>query len=214
MKNCFKLLFLSVIILMGMSMVASATPMCVSQSVVDGLVCSLGDLTFDFENVSFTTSNPSGVAGDALALDTPPTGVQPGFVTLGFTLLAAYPVDITLDYSVVSTSTDITAIASTFGPPDTGEIFESACSSNPTIIPPGCGVAITSVDNTTGAYTQSASFSPLSSVFIDKDVTDPGFSSFTDSIVETSAVPEPSSFWFLGAGLLGLAVFGRKLRFQ
>jgi hypothetical protein len=174
------------------------------------LICTLGDLTFDFEAVNFLGAN-SGF--DLLGLETPPTAAAPGVVTLGFQVLATYPVDVELDYSVTSTSADITALASTFGPPGVGEIFESACATDPTIVPPGCGSPIATVTNTTGAYTVSPSFGPLSQVFVDKDVTDLGFSSFTDSIQE-STVPEPSSFGFLGVALCGLAVFARKLRFQ
>jgi hypothetical protein len=205
--------FLAGIALMGMAAVANAAPLPIcgspsGQSVAVGLSCTLGGLTFTFEEVAFTGVN-SGA--DALALATPPTSAStPGVVVLGFTVLATYPADIELVYEV--TGGNITAIDSTFGPPDTGEIFESACANDPTKVPPGCGTPLATVTNTTGAFTISPTFGPVSQIWIDKDITDNGFSTFTDS-VETS-VPEPSSLWLLGSALSGLAVLARKFRVQ
>jgi hypothetical protein len=122
-------------------------------------------------------------------------------------------VDIELVYKVSSTKTDITAIDSTFGPPQPAgsQIFESACPTDPTIIPPGCGSPYATVTNTTGLYTISSTFGPVSSLYIDKDIENFGFSTFSDSIEETT-VPEPMAMSLVGGGLalLGMLRFRSK----
>jgi len=191
---------------------ANASPStCANQDVVIGLSCTLGDLTFLFEEIKFTGANSGS---DLLDLSTPPTSAAtPGVVVLGFTVLATTPVDIELVYKVSSTKTDITAIDSTFGPPQPAgsQIFESACPTDPTIIPPGCGSPYATVTNTTGLYTISSTFGPVSSLYIDKDIENFGFSTFTDSIEETT-VPEPMAMSLLGGGLalLGMLRFRSK----
>jgi hypothetical protein len=216
MRKTFRILFSTVIALMGMTIVAGATPVaCTNQAVVIGLTCSEGNLTFDFFNVSF---DPGSVT-DRLSIETPPTSAAtPDVVTLGFQILSTYPVDINIDYLVTSSSSDISAIGSTFGPPAAvgSEIFETACATNPTIVPPGCAGSniIATVTNSTGEYTVTPSFGPLSQIYIDKDISDYGFSEFTDSVQETSAAPEPATSWFLGCAVIGLAVLAPKLRFR
>jgi len=190
---------------------ANASPStCANQDVVIGLSCTLGDKTFLFEEIKFTGANS---ASDLLDLSTPPTSASPGLAVLGFTVLATTPVDIELVYKVTSTSTNIVAIDSTFGPPQPAgsQIFESACPTDPTIIPPGCGSPYATVTNTTGLYTISSTFGPVSSLYIDKDIENFGFSTFTDSIEETT-VPEPMAMSLVGGGLalLGMLRFRAK----
>jgi hypothetical protein len=213
MKNT-KFLFAASVALLGMSMVASATPVpCSNQAVVTGFTCGLGNLTFTFENVSFVGANP-GL--DALALDTPPTGFSDGVADLGFQVLASYPVDIHLVYEVTSTTSGIFSVDSTFtpaAPPPDPRINESVCSTDPELTEGSCPQAnvLAQVNNVTGSIATSGNFGPLSQFWVDKDITDPGFSSFTDS-VNVGTVPEPSTSVFLGAAILGLGMISRKLR--
>jgi len=212
MKNA-KFLFVASAVLLGTSMAASASPVCSNQTVVDGFSCGLGGLTFTFENVSFTGADPSV---DALSLDTPPTGFSAGVADLGFQVLATYPVDIHLVYEVTSDTPGSFSVDSTFTPasgPPLPQINESVCSSDPEATEGSCpqGQVLAEVINATGSITSSSNFGPLSQFWIDKDITDPGFSSFTDS-VSTNVVPEPSTALFLGAAIFGFGLISRKLR--
>jgi hypothetical protein len=119
---------------------------------------------------------------------------------------------------IQSTSADITALDSSFpfisGTPTAGHISEVACSVNPSApanegnCPPSdiLGSAI----NSTGAITYTGTFGPVGTLWVDKDITDNGFSSFTDSVLETTATPEPSSIALFGTGLLAAAGVVRR----
>jgi len=181
---------------------------CATQAVVAGMSCTLGDLTFTFTTVSF--SNQTG----SLNLETPMTGFLGGVATLDFQVLSSTPVDIHLIYDVTTNPVvaEITNLDSGFtqgtGTP-AGNIVETACKVNPT---GGCSPANTLVtyQNNGGPLTSPA-FGPVSSLWVDKDITDNGFSAFTDSVHETTTpTPEPSSIALFGTGMLAAAGVVRR----
>jgi len=143
-------------------------------------------------------------------LITPSTGISGGVATLEFGLLATYPLDINLVYEVSSTSADITQLDSAFTNGDLtppGSIIETACSVDPELHGGICPAADVITSFTNPPNTLSATFGPESNIWIDKDITDNGFSEFEDTVHETTtpAIPEPSSFALFGTGLLAAA---------
>lgn len=206
-KKILGFMFLAAVVLLGMSSTASATPTCSGQAVVAGATCSLDGLTFLFTTVSFSPTS----AGDALTLDSGLTMVSGNDVILGFQInagTAGLPADVVIDYTVMSTTTNITGIdASYIGP--NGTISETAYN-NGTVVsslfdPQNNNSVV--VNGTPGA------FGPLSYLNIHKDAEAISYSEFTDSIqVIGSSVPEPATLSMMGLGLLGLGLIGRRKR--
>lgn len=193
----------------SLSTAAHATPTCSNQSVVVGVSCGLGSLTFTFEAVSFVGANPSS---DTLSLEAPPTGVAGDQTTLGFHLSATYPVDIFVIYEASSTSPETFSLDSTYttalGPPPP-VISQNACGADPTL-PAGCTPLLTNFINNTGSETSSANFGPRSTFWIENFITDPGFGDFTNSVEVVRAVPEPLTLSLFAAGLVGAVSMRRR----
>lgn len=199
-----------VALVIGTATVAKADTMCTNQAVVAGMSCSLGNLTFTFESVS---GLPAGSL-ISLGLESPPTGILGDLTVLGFQVLGNFPTDIHLIYEVQSTAATITSIDSSFNPvagnpPPHGQIAETACGTDPLSTEGTCQDVLGTALNTTGLITFTNSFGPVSTLWIDKDITDNGFSSFTDSIEQT-ATPEPSSIALFGTGMLAAAGMIRR----
>lgn len=177
-------------------------------TLTDGTVCTLGALTFDFESISF---NPAASV-DTLSLISPGTGVFGDDYVLDFDYLGDVPTDINLVYGVTSTSGTITEVDSTYMPTTATpqSLVVDVCGDNPATNLGACSPVLASVPNNTGALTfGSITGGPVSSIYVETDITNPGFSSFTNSFVAT---PEPSSIGFMLIGALGIVAASRKFR--
>lgn len=195
--------FLGMVVLTGLSTVASATPAtCSNQAIVSGATCTLDGLTFLFSNVSFSPTS----TGDALTLDG--ASVAAGDVTLTFQInagLAGLPADVVIDYTVTSDTANMIGIdASYIGP--NGTISETVKNSDGTVIS-----SLFDPQNNNSVVVNGPSFAPVSFLSIHKDAEAISYSEFTDSI-QTSSVPEPASLSMMGIGLLGLGLVGRRKR--
>jgi hypothetical protein len=204
MKKILGNSFLAMVVLLGMSTVASATPTtCSNQSVVMGATCTLDGLTFLFTNVSFSPAS----TGDALTLDG--ASVTGNDAVLTFQINAGeagLPADVVIDYSVTSGSANISGIdASYIGP--NGTISETAYNNGNVV----SSISDPQNNNSVTVYGTPATFGPFSNIVIHKDVEAISFSEFTDS-VQVSGVPEPASLSMMGLGLLGLGLVGRRKR--
>jgi hypothetical protein len=193
------LAFAALIIGLGTASVAKADT-CAAQTVMSGLTCTVGDLTFAFSSVSYNPIDPP----QSLTIAT--TSSIGGVTTLMFQLLSGTPVDVDIAYEVSSSSDHIVGLDSSFsqgaGSP-AGSIVETACAINPVEGCPSNDLLANYTNN--GGIANSAPFGPVGAVWINKDVTDNGFSEFTDSVEETTVTPEPSSIALFGTGLLAAA---------
>jgi hypothetical protein len=205
---------LVVALLTGISAVASAAPVCMNGiDIISGTMCSLGDLTFTFMAPGFSPTS----TGDSLTITS--AAINGSDVVLQFGInpgTAGFPVDVNINYAVASTSSDITGIDASFPALTSGQISEQACSMQPApatlCTAPNTLSAL--VDTTGGAIVTGtpATFGPVSTVYIHKDIDAINFSEFTDSIMETSTVPEPSTAGLLGLALCGLGLLQSKIR--
>jgi opacity protein-like surface antigen len=215
MKKILGNLMLAAVAVVGMSSAANAATTCINQQVTAGFTCSIGSLTFDFLTLSFGAQSPPST-GDTLTL-APPTGQNGNSVVLGFQInpgTSGVPVDLLLEYTVTSTSANITGIDASYAGPD-GTITETAFANDSTCAgPTGCTTVLSQLfdghnNGNVDVFGNPATFGPVSSIVISKDIDDLQFSEFTDSVT-VSSVPEPMTLSMMGAGLLGLSLISRR----
>lgn len=199
---------------------ANATTSCTDPpsgdlTVTSSTTCSLGSLTFSWEQLTFSPSTPPST----LSIVTPFTGIYGDDYDLNFQFAAGPPptVDILMTYEVSSTSDNITAVDSSFTQPDgtppatPASITETVCGADPALTGGQC-LDVLAVANNTGGLTYSASFGPEQNIWIIKDVgtgNPISLSTFTDSVVAT---PEPSTLGLLFLAGFGIVASARKLR--
>lgn len=180
--------------------------------VTTGLTCSMGGLTFTWEQASFQP--PEGY--DSLGLITPFTSINGDDYDLDFQFSGAPATDILMTYEVSSTSDNITQVDSSFAtngdttPPSS--ISETVCGADPALSGGACTDILAQYSNTTGSLTFSSTFGPEQNIWILKDIETGGpsaISAFTDSVVAT---PEPSAIGLMLMAAFGIAVSARKLR--
>jgi hypothetical protein len=212
-----KHLILAVSVVAFTAMAANATEACNTGEVPvtappadsgPALVCTLGNLTFSWEELSY-----SPTAG-SLDIVTPFTTISGDDYILDFQFSGAPATDVLMTYEVSSTSDNITGVDSSFTSADTAPpsgIVESVCSVDPGLYGGACPTPDTLASYTNPPNT-SASFGAEQNVWITKDIQTGGpvaISTFTDSVVET---PEPSSLGLLFLAAFGIAASARKLR--
>jgi hypothetical protein len=190
---------------LGLSALPALAGTCAGgDNVTSGFTCSLGSLSFDFTNVAFS---PTG-GTQSLTL-TDQTGIYGDNYVLDFDASVGSAGDLGIDYTVTSTSDNLTTVDNEYSP--TGaplqSLDETVCTvgTNPT---PSCGTVLQTLDNETGNEEYSESFGPESSVYIEKDFNVPT-SQFNDSIIAT---PEPTSLGLMLIGALGIGLASRKFR--
>lgn len=202
------------------AMAANATTACDSGSVTvtapptstPALVCTLGGLTFSWEQLKFTPSTPPSTVD----ITTPFTGIYGNDYVLNFSFVNGPPppVDVLMTYEVSSTTANLTQVDSSFTSTDTtppASITETVCGTDPGLSMGTC-TDVLAVLNNTGGLNYSGTFGPAQNIWIIKDIGTGGpisISTFNDSVVAT---PEPSSIGLLMIAAFGIVATARKLR--
>jgi hypothetical protein len=169
-----------------------------SSTIVSGTDCTGSPWTIDFTTVSF--SGP-GSATATISFNVGSTYTATSLNML-FQVYEAAGTDIDLVYTVTG-PTGYYAVDNSFLLGAGGSVLENVCSTPASTI--GCDSGAdtyVTLDNTAGYIQTSKVFISNGTFYVAKDVTDPGFSEFEDSI---ESAPEPSSLIMFGTGLLGLA---------
>jgi len=147
---------------------------------------SLTNVTGNDINIGFQFPSPTNGAGDILIFYTVTGGID--------------GIDLVLQAAPTTNGGSVTVV-------------ETACAV--AFVGGTCGSVLGTINTSTVGTTvdsQSVSFATTQTVYIKKDIgfNGAGLSEFQNS--QLTPLPEPMTLSMLGAGLLGLGLFGRKLR--
>lgn len=221
-----KISLLAIFGLATTAMTAFATPAC-SDGVTDngstyfsaGYSCTIGNLLFS--DFSYTASGTNPISASQITVDT----VTDDGIGLSFhapwTAAAGMTTDGTIDFQVSVLNggnlLEDFGLAQTSGVSGDGSasVAENGCGPAPCDATGGSIYVLTFQDSGARSAQGETTFSPVSSVDVEKDISVNGNTGFaTISVVQDtfSQVPEPLSMGLMGGGLAIVGLFGVRRR--